>query len=106
MDLKCRKTTCKHNNKYACMAKTILVGKKTDCETFEKDPCKDKDDLQDVSKTMFESAPDLHPYRHNKECDINCNAECLFNKNGKCKANGITVLCGKTDGICGTYIKK
>ena len=40
MDLKCRKTICKHNNKYACMAKEILVDRCTNCDTYEKDPKK------------------------------------------------------------------
>ena len=106
MDLKCRKTICKHNNKYACMAKEILVDRCTNCDTYEKDPKKQGEHLQDVSKTMFEAAPDLHPYRHNNECKINCNAKCLFNKNGLCQANGITMLAGSKDGICGTFIEK
>ena len=106
MDLKCRKTVCKYNNKYACMAKEILVDSKTTCDTFEKDKDKTEEKLQDVSKTMFESAPDIHPYRHNKDCNIKCNAKCLFNNNGKCQANGISMLEGKNDGICGTFIEK
>lgn len=106
MDLKCRKTICKHNDKYACMAKTILIGDKTECTTYEKDAQKKVDKLQDVSKTMFESAPELSKYRHNQDCNIKCTAQCLFNKEGKCHANGITVLEGKADGICGTFIEK
>lgn len=105
MDLKCRKTICKHNDKYACNAKTILIGDKTECTTYEKDSQKKVENLQDVSKTMFEAAPELSKYRHNRDCDIKCTAKCLFNKEGKCNANGITVLEGKADGICGTFIE-
>ena len=54
---------------------------------------------------MFEVAPDLHPYRHNKKIDINCSAKCLFNDGGKCKANGISVS-NKHTAICITAIPK
>lgn len=106
MDLKCKKTICKYNDKYACLAKEIMVGKNVDCETYKKDPDKCEAKLQDVSKTMFEVAPDLSPYRHNKDCKINCRAHCLFNKDGICHANGITVIETEDDGLCATFIEK
>lgn len=106
MDLKCRKTICEFNDKYSCKAKEILIGEQTECTTYQKDEDKKVENLQDISKTMFEAVPELSPYRHNKKCKINCNADCLFNKDGLCHANGITVLEGETEGICGTFIEK
>ena len=55
---------------------------------------------------MFNEKPKLHPYRHNKTVDIECGADCLFNHNGKCLANGIAVqnLSSKT-AKCVTYMK-
>ncbi len=105
MDLKCKKTTCKYNNKYSCHAKNILIGTSTECTTYEK-AIKLPDKIVDASKTMFEAAPEIEPYRHIKDVKVGCNAKiCLFNKDGRCNANGITVLEGK-EGYCGTFIKE
>lgn len=105
MDLKCKKTTCRFNHNYSCTAKDILIGKDTECTTYERSNKKSPKNLQDVSKNMFETAPEIDPYRHIRSVNINCNAKnCIFNKDGKCNANGITVLEGKTIGLCGTYI--
>ena len=103
MDLRCNKTNCTHNDRYACRANEIHVSKKTECRTYCKD-CNKK--VEKLSKTMFEQAPEIAPFRAKDNVDIKCNAKCLFNKQGICKANGITVLDGKNDGICGTFIEK
>lgn len=103
MDIKCNKTICKHNNCYCCEAGKIDVAQNAECKTF----CKgNKKDLQDVSKNMFEASPEIAPFRHSKNVDINCGAHCLFNVNGVCNANGITVLEGKTIGRCGTFLER
>ena len=104
MDIKCNKTICKFNNCYCCEAKEIHVAQNAECKTFNKD--KHKKNLQDVSRDMFEAAPEIAPFRHSKNIDIVCNAQCLFNVNGVCNANGITVLEGKNIGRCGTFIKR
>lgn len=104
MDLKCKKMICKHNDGCACMSKRILVGRNCECTTFEKSDDLDEKQTQDISKNMFEVAPDLHPFRHNKNINIECNAECLFNNEGHCKANGISVMNGKNSGVCITNI--
>ncbi|MBQ0017240.1 MAG: DUF1540 domain-containing protein [Clostridiales bacterium] len=104
MDLRCNKLSCKYNNKTTCKAKEIHVSEKTVCKTFERD----KDKKQEKpSKVMFEQAPEFAPFRQKQNTDIKCNAKkCLFNKDGLCHANGITILDGKTDGVCGTFIEK
>lgn len=104
MDLRCNKTDCKYNNRYACTAKKVEIAKNTDCHTYQKDPQKTKVNLQDVSKDMFEIAPNVERYKHNDKLCVDCKAKCLFNKSGKCNANGITVLESDKDGICGTFI--
>ena len=73
-------------------------------EEFICEHCNKK--VEKLSKNMFEQAPEIAPFRAKENVDIKCNAECLFNKEGICKANGITVLDGKNDGICGTFIEK
>lgn len=89
MDIRCRKTNCRYNDRLTCRAKQIDVSKKTACETFSY-----AENTQiDISKKIFEcdTPPKVAPYRHNKKIDLNCDAKCLFNKDGKCIANGITV---------------
>lgn len=104
MDLRCNKTDCKFNDKFACRAKDICVSKATECKTYE--PSKNKKNIPKLSQTMFESAPEIAPFRAKADVGVDCKAQCLFNKNGKCIANGITILDGKTDGVCGTFIEK
>lgn len=106
MDIKCRKTSCKFNNAYSCVAKGVDISRGVACSTFEPDMTKN---AEDFSKNMFEA--DVENYsnsRHIKNVDLFCEAgECLFNHSGKCNANGITVLDegeGKT--ACGTFIKE
>lgn len=104
MDLRCNKTNCKFNDRYSCKAKEIHVSEKTSCRTYEKEPnkvCPEK-----LSKIMFEQSPEIAPFRAKENVNVECHADCLFNKKGLCKANGITVLDGKKDGICGTFIEK
>ena len=54
---------------------------------------------------MFEVAPDLHPFRHNKDVNIECAADCIFNREGQCRSNGISVMNGKNSGVCITNIE-
>ena len=107
MDLKCKKMVCKFNNGCACMSKAIKIARNCECATFEmvEEGELDKKQKQDISKNMFEVAPDLHPFRHNKTMSIECGAECLFNKDGYCKSNGISVMNGKNAGVCITNIE-
>jgi len=105
MDLKCKKLNCKHNDRYACMSRGIEVNKKCECATFERATNIDNNQRQDTSRNMFEVAPDIHPFRHNRDISIECSAECLFNKDGVCKSNGISVMNGKNSGVCITNIE-
>lgn len=87
MDIRCRKTNCEYNKKYTCTAKEILVDGKVVCSTYQKG---DKNE-PDTSKTMFERAPEYAPQRDSKTLKIGCKAHCMFNVDGCCNANGITV---------------
>ena len=104
MDLKCKKLNCKFNDRCACISNGITVARNCECATFEKSDKIVKEQRQDISKDMFEVAPDIHPFRHNRNMSIECGAECLFNKDGLCKANGISVMNGKNSGVCITNI--
>lgn len=106
MDLRCNKTNCKHNKCYACTAKEVHIACNTNCQTYDRDFEKGKKNLQDVSKNMFEVSPKMGNYSHSDRLCVDCNARCLFNKNGKCNANGITILESNTKGFCGTFIEE
>ena len=105
MDLKCKKMNCKYNDGCACMSKDIKVSRRCECETFIKADNIDEKQRQDISRDMFEVAPDLHPFRHNKDVNIECSADCLFTKEGFCKSNGISVMNGRNSGVCITNIE-
>ena len=105
MDLRCNKTICKHNKNYSCTASEVHIARNTDCRTFDRDYKKNQKQLQDVSRDMFEVAPAISEYSHKDRLCVECNAHCLFNRMGKCNANGITVLDDKQNGYCGTFIE-
>lgn len=107
MDLKCKKLDCVYNKEFSCCAKGINVKSSLACATFSKNENLTKEQKQNVSRTMFEVAPSMHPYRHAKKVDIYCEAgNCVFNDGGNCKSNGITVSRSAVKAYCSTAIKK
>ncbi len=106
MDLKCRQLKCKFNNCYSCESESIKVTKNYQCSTFDEAKKIDEKQKQDVSKTMFEAAPELHPYRHNLDVNIKCNAHCLYNNKTDCVANGICINECEKDATCITFSPK
>ena len=104
MDIKCRKTSCKFNDRYTCVAKGIEIRTDTECATFVPDETKK---AQDYSKNMFEADLEYSNSRHIKDVKLHCDSVgCLFNKECHCCANGITVLDeGKGKTACATFIK-
>lgn len=108
MDIKCRKTKCKYNKTYSCMAKKILVEENTRCATYELDDKKeieDKNKKTDTSKNIFGKGIKNSSLKARKNIVIECKADCLFNKDGKCKANGITVN-DLGEPCCVSYLKE
>ena len=106
MDLKCKKLDCIYNDKFSCKAKGINVKHNLNCSTYEKNNNLTEEQKQNVSKTMFEIAPEYHAFRHNKDVKISCEAKnCLFNKCGDCCSNGITIQRGNQKAYCSTAIK-
>ncbi len=104
MDLRCRKTTCKFNKDLTCMAKNVGITQKLVCKTFELDKGKEE---QDFSKLIFsENPPKIADYRHLRDVCLKCNAKCLFNNEGCCLANGITINASlQKEPKCMTYLK-
>ena len=107
MELKCRKLDCVNNDRYSCTKRGINVSSSTECISYEKSKNLDENQKQDVSRDMFNKKPDIHAYRHNKNVDIECKAKCLFNRKGKCFANGITIQnTAPKEADCITFIKQ
>ncbi len=89
MDIRCRKTNCRYNDKLTCRANQIPISKKLICESYSFK----EGSGEDISRKIFSSdnPPQVSPYLHNKKVNLTCEAKCLFNNNGKCIANGITI---------------
>ena len=103
MDIRCRKTTCFYNDRFTCKAKEILVDGKVICSTFKEDNTKT---VPDTTAKLFERTPDFAPQRDSKALKIVCKADCLFNRNGKCVSNGITLNAIKEKPFCISFLKK
>lgn len=135
MYIRCRKTTCEFNNNHTCMAKEISIGENICCSSYklaeelsgtpnnkqgkeksqkvgdntknlsDKEVSKLKKD--DYSKKMFKKEQKNAPFRNRKTINIDCKANCLFNNNGVCRANGITVNDTQTEKpVCMGYLEK
>lgn len=87
MDIRCRKTDCKYNDHLTCTAQKLNISKQFKCEEYIKEGGKGSD----YSKLMFERVPQFCKYKHNKKMPLNCCAKCLFNQEGHCRSNGITI---------------
>ena len=103
MDIRCRKGLCKFNDRFTCKAKGITVGREVVCSTYEKEEGKE---VQDVTKNLFEQTPCYAPQRDSKTLEIKCRANCLFNHNGRCVSNGITLNSIEEKPFCISYLKK
>lgn len=104
MDIRCRKTLCKFNNRYTCTAKEIVVKKNGECDKFEKD--ENKNVVDKTQKIFTDNPPEYAPQRDSLTIDIKCRACCLFNDCGQCEANGITLNDLQSKAICITFLKK
>lgn len=93
-DLKCGKKSCKHNKGYCCCAKNVQVDKKADCLTYS------------PKDTLTECAADNCKVDYSVDTAVSCNADCIFAKEGKCIANGITVTSDNSGASCMTFVKK
>lgn len=103
MDIRCRKTSCTYNDRFTCKAKDILINGKVICQTFKYDSNKN---APDTTKKLFERTPDFAPQRDSKALCIFCKADCLFNHNGRCVSNGITLNAIKETPFCISFLKK
>jgi hypothetical protein len=95
-DLKCGLLKCKYNKGYACSAKKISVDRQTDCSSYEEDLSR--------RRNLFEAAREPNGNFKN-DTQVSCRAKCIFNRDGECVANGITVAGNKDSGAtCLTFV--
>jgi len=96
-DIKCKRKKCVYNKNCNCTSKTIDVAKNTECETYKPSNEAEVGEVEKIGQP---------PIR--KNIGVNCKADCLFNDEHKCIANGITVLtCENIDcPNCCTYSPK
>lgn len=86
-DLKCKRQGCSHNKNCNCTAKKVEVTKDAECKTFEPSP------------TMQKQEEKIGQPPIRKDIKVGCHAECIFNHDSTCSANGITIqTCKTTDG--------
>jgi len=98
-DLKCALRECRYNQSYSCMAHEITVTNHANCESYtptDKTP----------NSKLFEFGADVSRPKFSVDTCVNCTAHCLFQKNDKCVAVGITVLGDGNEADCATYINK
>lgn len=103
MDLKCRKLDCKYNKLFSCTRKGIKVVRNRDCSSYEKAEEMDSDQKQKQPQEMFSDKPTVYPCRHVKNLTIACDAKCLFNREGICFSNGISII-DLGNASCGTFL--
>ncbi|MBR2969821.1 MAG: DUF1540 domain-containing protein [Clostridia bacterium] len=102
MDVVCRKYSCVYNDKAKCSRKNLHVDDRADCFDIEIDNTKL---VEDVSRDMFDHEPDVAPYHHCRNMNIECSTDnCIFNKSGECFSNGIFVGSDKTSAPCNSFV--
>lgn len=98
-DLKCGLTNCKFNRGYCCCSREISVNSNTDCKTFTPQ--------QSQRTESTEMSSEFVKADYSVDTEVSCNADCLFNREGHCVANGITVTNDHGTGAsCLTFVKK
>jgi len=98
-DLKCALAECEYNQAYCCCAKAIDVCSDTGCKTYAPNSGK--------RKNLFEAGEDFVPRNYDVDTHVHCKADCIFNKEDICHANGITVLGDLShDAVCATFMKR
>ena len=104
MEIRCKKGNCKHNQNCACHAQQVEINLDVACSSYRNDSAKQNISIEDGN--LFNVAKDL-PKQNIKNVALECRVKnCLYNRNEKCHANGITVSDATREADCVTYIKK
>ena len=80
-ELKCKREGCNFNKNCRCSAKKITIKKSAICESYTPSESYNKEEKSKISQKAVRT-----------NTLVNCHATgCLFNTDGICTANGITV---------------
>lgn len=93
-DLKCKRQGCKFNQNCNCTAHNVKVDNTTKCETYE-----------DSKNPQMQQDKIPQPPTRKNIC-VSCDANCLFNQDHTCKANGITIITNDFAPECCTFLPK
>lgn len=103
MEIRCKKDDCKHNTGCSCRAGEIRIDRGEHCASYVRNQL--KDNLIRENGNIFAVADDMAK-QHLRTVPLACCAkECIYNKERRCHANGITVVDGKNDTCadCATF---
>ena len=101
MEIRCKKEDCKHNTGCSCKANLIDVDRAAHCGSYINNPI--KDDIMAENGNIFKVAEEKVA-QNLLNVPIECHAKnCLFNKDERCHANGITVTEGEKLADCVTF---
>jgi|GEM_PF-1440341 hypothetical protein len=108
MDVSCKKSICNFNKCLHCSANNIVVSADVNCKTYQKNKKKLPINAQDASQNLMMEVGNIEKnYKENENVGIKCKARsCMFNREGNCTANGISVLSSRKSAFCATYVKK
>lgn len=97
-DLKCKRMDCEYNKNCNCTVDDLKIASDTSCNSYQKS---NEAEVGEVERVIEQPAI-------RKDTDVACKADCLFNKDYSCEANGITVqTCdNKYCPNCCTYMPK
>ena len=106
MEIRCKKENCEYNTGCSCKAHSIAVDRAHSCCTYTPSPL--KQNLIDQNGNIFEVAENK-VQNHLRNVPLTCTARtCLFNKEEKCQANGISVIDGdqgEQEAGCATFCR-
>jgi len=102
MEIRCKKDNCEHNTGCSCKAGSIAVDKGGHhCCSYIDNPL--KSNLIEENGDIF-SVAEEKVHRHIRSVPLACNEKtCLFNKEERCQANGVTVIDDGKKACCATY---
>lgn len=95
IDLKCKCTNCCFNRNSNCKAKHISVDKGTTCCSYLSRRNRDSEFADEISQPLVRPST-----------DVECHADCMFEREGVCIANGITVTEENSNATCSTFLPK
>jgi hypothetical protein len=96
-DIKCKRTECEFNKNCNCNAKDLEIAKNTLCKTFSPSQNSSKNEESKIGQPAIR-----------KNIIVSCKANCLFNQEQMCLANGIFVRTLENESCpnCCTYKSK